>query len=210
MRDNIKRTNRLVVSAVALSLGFASCRDGTAPAPVSRTADQLHFIRPAPSAASLPDTAVSFWAKRGEDRELRLYYNSQSGSGTGQEFLRLTVPAAALAQRPDGSAIAVGDSVLISVRVTDPSRLIVEFQPSGLKFAAGSPARLRFELAETDSDLNGDGVTNSQDDSLKTQLSFWRQEAPGQPWLKVVSAVFTDLNEVEADVLGFTGYALAY
>ena len=101
-------------------------------------------------------------------------------------------------------------SVLISVRVTDPSRLIVEFHPSGLKFAAGSPARLRFELAETDSDLNGDGVTNSQDDSLKTQLSFWRQEAPGQPWLKVVSAVFTDLNEVEADVLGFTGYALAY
>ena len=209
MHGNIKRTNRLVISA-ALSLGFAACRDGTAPGAVSRTADQLHFIRPAPTAASLPDTAVSFWAKRGEDRELRLYYNSQSGSGGGEEFLRFTVPAAALAQRPDGSTIAVGDSVLISVRVIDPSRLIVDFQPSGLKFAAGSPARLRFELAETDSDLNGDGVINSQDDSLKTQLSFWRQEAPGQPWLKVVSAVFTDLDEVEADVLGFTGYALAY
>lgn len=199
-----------VILAIGASLGSAGCRDGTAPAPVSRTADQLHFVRPAPNAPALPDTAVSFWAKRGEDRELRLYYNAQSGSGTGAEFLRFTVPAAALAQRPDGSAITVGDSVLISVRVIDPSRLIVDFQPSGLRFSAGSPARLRFDLGETDSDLNGDGVVNTQDDSLETQLSFWRQEVPGQPWLKVASAVFTDLHEVEANILGFTGYALAF
>ena len=198
-------TTPIIILAIACSLGLASCQDGTAPPPISRSADQLHFIRPATTAASLPDTAVSFWAKRGEDRELRLYYN-----GTGQEFLRFTVPAAALAQRADGSTIAVGDSVLISARVIDPSRLIVDFQPSGLTFSAGSPARLRFELAETDSDLNGDGVVNAEDDSLKTQLSFWRQEAPGQPWLKVASAVFTDLDEVDANVFGFTGYALAY
>src|ERR1051326_7255555 len=120
-----------LLRARAFSLGVEACADGTSPAPVSRTADQLHFIRPAPTSASLPDTAVSFWAKRGEDRELRLYYDAQSGSGTGEEFLRFTVPAAALAQRPDGSAIAVGDSVLISVRVIDPSRLIVDFPPSG-------------------------------------------------------------------------------
>ena len=203
--QRIISTKSLIVVAIACSLGVAACRDGTAPAPISRSADQLHFIRPGPSAASLPDTAVSFWAKRGEDRELRLYYNV-----TDEEFLRVTGPAAALAQRPDGSAIAVGDSVLISVRVIDPSRLIVDFQPSGLVFSAGSPAHLRFELAETDSDLNGDGVVNSEDDSLKTQLSFWRQEAPGQPWFKVASAVFSDLNEAEADILGFSGYALAY
>ena len=203
-------TNLLLIPAMVCTLGVAGCTDGTAPAPLSRSADQLHFVRPAPTASSLPDTAVSFWAKRGEDRELRFQYNAQPGTGSGAEFLRLTVPSAALAQRPDGSAISVGDSVLISVRVIDPSRLIVEFQPSGLKFAAASPARLRFELGETDSDLNGDGVVNSADDSLKTQLSFWRQEAPGQPWFKVASAVFTDLNEVEADVFGFTGYALAY
>jgi hypothetical protein len=203
-------TTLFILLAFGSSLGVAGCRDGTAPAPVSRSAEQLHFIRPAATAASLPDTAVSFWAKRGQDSELRLYYNSSSGTGTGQEFLRFTVPASALAQRPDGSPIAVGDSVLISVRVIDPSRLIVDFQPSGLKFFTTSPARLRFELAETDSDLNGDGVVNSEDDSLKTQLSFWRQEAPGQSWFKVASAVFTDLDEVEADVFGFTGYALAY
>ena len=198
------------IVVVACALGATSCSDGTAPGPVSRVADQLHFIRPAPNAATLPDTAVSFWAKRGEDRELRLYYNAQSGSTSSQEFLRFTVPAAALAQRPDGSPIAAGDSVLISVRVIDPSRLIVAFEPSGLKFAAGSPARLRFDLGETDSDLNGDGVVDGQDQSLETQLSFWRQEAPGQPWFKVASSVFTDLSEVEANIFGFSGYALAY
>ena len=208
--QRITSTRSFAILALAGTLGSAACHDGTAPAPLSRSADQLHFVRPSPTAPSLPDTAVSFWAKRGEDRELRLYYNAPSGSGVGEEFLRFSVPAAALAQRPDGSAIAVGDSVLISVRVIDPSRLIIEFQPAGLKFTAASPARLRFDLGETDSDLNGDGVVNAADDSLETQLSFWRQEAPGQPWLKVVSAVFTDLNEAEADVFGFSGYALAY
>lgn len=201
---------RHTLLAVCCSLGIVGCGDGTAPAPIARPADQLHFIRPAPTAATLPDTAVSFWAKRGEDRELRLFYVPQPGTTSGAEFLRFTVPAAALARRPDGSLFAPGDSVLISVRVIDPSRLIVEFQPSGLTFSPGSPARLRFELGETDSDLNGDGVVDSGDDTLKTQLSFWRQEAPGQQWVKVASDVFTDLDEVEANVFGFSGYALAY
>ncbi|PYP66121.1 MAG: hypothetical protein DMD26_08865, partial [Gemmatimonadetes bacterium] len=111
-----------------VALGIASCGDGTAPAPAFRAADQLHFVRPAATAQALPDTAVSFWAKRGEDRELRLYYAAQPGSTSGEEFLRFSVPAAALAQRPDGSTVAVGDSLLISVHVVDPVRLIVEFQ----------------------------------------------------------------------------------
>lgn len=203
------RQYRWLVASVC-ALGALGCGDGTAPAPLSRPADQLHFLRPAATAQPLPDTAISFWAKRGEDRELRLYYAPRPGSGDSEEFLRLSVPAAALLQRPDGSLVAAGDSVLISVRVVDPSRLIVEFEPSGLKFSPASPARLRLELAETDSDLDGDGVVDARDDALKTQLSVWRQEGPGQPWFKVTSSVFTDLNEVEADVFGFTGYALAY
>jgi hypothetical protein len=41
-------------------------------------------------------------------------------------------------------------------------------------------------------------------------LSIWRQEAAGQPWLKLVSAVVSDSKRVDADLGGFTGYALAY
>lgn len=200
----------LRAGGVAAGIAAIGCLNAGAPAPASRPSDELHYIRPAATATTLPDTAVGFWAKRGEDRELRLYYNPRPGSSSGEEFLRFSVPAASLAQRPDGSAIAVGDSILITVRVIDPSRLVIAFEPAGLKFSAGSPARLRFDLAETDSDLNGDGIVDGQDDSLKTQLSFWRQEVPGQPWFRVQSSVFVDLDEAEANVFGFTGYALAY
>jgi hypothetical protein len=173
-------------------------------------AEELHFLRPAPSAPPLATTEVSFWAKRGEDREVRLPYEPLPGASDTAEFLRFRVPSAALDRRPDGTAFAAGDSVLITLRVVDQSRLIVEFEPAGLRFSPADPARLRIEYGEADHDLDGDGLVDDRDATLETQLSMWRQEAPGQLWYRVPGAAAPDLDEVEADILGFTSYALAY
>lgn len=188
---------------------FIGCDEATSP-DVARPSEELNFLRPSWNAPEIADTVVSFWAKRGEDREARMRYAPRAGSSEMEEFLRLSVPAAALERRPDGSAFAVGDSVLITVRVVDPVRMVFEFQPSGLRFSAESPARLRIEYGEADDDIDGDGDIDDRDQSLETQLAIWRQEAPGQLWHKVASVVFEDLEEVEGDIFGFSGYALAY
>ena len=191
--------------AALLALGAAlSCSDSTAPDPTQKNSADLHILKVATTAPAFEATTVSFWAKKGADREIRVRFT------TGEDFMRFRVPANALLARPDGTAFAVGDSVLITITVTDPTRLAADFQPAGLKFSPAAPARLQWEFGEADDDLNDDGVVNASDVALIPQLAIWRQELVGAPWLKLSSVVEVQLNEVEADITSFTGYALAY
>jgi hypothetical protein len=86
----------------------------------------------------------------------------------------------------------------------------VQFEPSGLKFSTASPAQLELSFREADDDLNADGVMDAQDTALKEQLAIWVQESPGGLWTKLSSALFLDLEELEVDITGFSGYAAAY
>ena len=195
---------RRLIKLTALLAVLAGCSDSTAPANVERPASDLHFLRLSATAPALQATTVSFYAKKGEDREIRLRFQN------GEDYLRFRVFANSLAQRPDGSAFATGDSIQITITITDPTRLVADFQPAGLKFSTSTPARLQFEFGECDKDLNGDGVINATDTALVPLISTWRQEAANAPWVKVGSVVEVEINEVQADIAGFTGYALAY
>jgi hypothetical protein len=41
-------------------------------------------------------------------------------------------------------------------------------------------------------------------------LHLWRQESAGLPWMELTTIVNIDDDEVDADILGFTNYALAF
>ena len=189
---------------VVLLAVLAACSDSTAPANVQKPASDLHFLRLSASAPAIQATTVSFYAKKGEDREVRVHFQN------GEDYLRFRVFGNSLAQRPDGSAFATGDSIQITITITDPTKLVADFQPAGLKFSTANPARLQFEFGECDKDLNGDGVVNAADAALVPLISTWRQETANAPWVKVSSVVEVQINEVQADITGFTGYALAY
>lgn len=194
-----------VLLTFALSSGCSS--DATAPSSsdnVTKPASDLHFLQLSPLAPALQAATVSFYAKSGEDREARVKFQN------GQDYLRFRVFGNSLLQRPDGSTFAQGDSILITITVTDPTKLQADFQPAGLKFSASAPARLQFEFGECDGDINGDGVVNTADTALLPLISTWRQEIPGAPWTRVTSTVNSDISEVQAFITGFTGYALAY
>jgi hypothetical protein len=112
------------------------------PNPVDSTAaeDSLHFLRPALTAPPLADRVVSFWAVRGQRRELRLMYRPAPGAVDSVEFARFRVDDRSLVNRPDGTPIAQGDSILITLSVVDTLQLITEFQPAGLVFSNSRPA----------------------------------------------------------------------
>ena len=188
-----------IIALVAL----AACGgDSTGPKTITKPTSDLHFLRLSATAPQLQSTVVSFYAVKGQDREVRVRFTN------GEDYLRFRVFANSLQLRPDGSPIATGDSVLITVTITDPTKLQADFQPAGLKFSA--PARLQFEFGEADKDLNEDGVVNATDTALIPQISTWRQEVAGGDWVKVSSLVEIEINEVQADISGFSGYALAY
>jgi hypothetical protein len=120
------------------------------------------------------------------------------------------VDAASLLSRPDGTPIQVGDSVLITVTIPDPALVQFQFQPTGLKFDPNVPAQLKVEYAEADRDYNEDGREDGADDAIKEQLAIWRQEQTGQSYYKVNTVNVAALDECNANLTGFTRYAIAY
>ena len=163
--------------------------------------NRLIFIRQAENAPALAAREATFWAKAGENAEVRIRYVN------GDNALEFKIPGNGLLRRPDGTAFQRGDSVQITIRLLDPSRFNFEFQPAGLRFDPDHPAELRMRYQYANPDLNGDGRVDSADDRFR--FGIWRQEADGRPWEPIGTARDATLREVRAELRGFNKYAMA-
>lgn len=201
-------------SSLAAVIAFAglaaSCSDSSGPGDTQRPPAELNVLALAPDSPPLFNPADSFYARRGEDRELRIFFQDPEHGGAGEEYLRLRVDAPSLLARPDGSPIAEGDSVLIHVQVVDAGRLLFEMQPSGLRFSPDRPARLTIHYAHCNGDFNDDGQVDGEDQSIEPTLGIWRQETPADAFVRLGAVLSADQEEAEADLEGFSRYALAY
>lgn len=200
-----------------LVLACGGAEDGLAPggvrAPVAAASvpeSELHFLQPASGAPPLAATSVSFYAVRGQDREASLWYHRRPGAPDSSRLVRLRVDRRSLVNAPDGTPLAPGDSVLITLTVVDPARLIVEYQPAGLVFAPRRPAKVTYWYLEADHDFNGDGVVDALDRALERSFGVWGQEQPGDPWNSVPVIRQPLVDQIEGSIPGFTRYAVAY
>ena len=184
---------------------------GVGPGPDSTVGeDSLLFLRPAPAAPAFGTRTLSFWAIRGERTEVRLMYQLKPGQVDSTEFVRFRIDDKTLVSDSAGNPLATGDSVRITMSVSDTLRLIIEFQPSGLVFNPSKPARLWIKFGEADHDINEDGLVTAADTTLLLGLKIWKQEQLALPWSLLTSTVDTVEQEVEADIAGFTRFAVAY
>jgi hypothetical protein len=193
--------NRYQVFLIALLAG--ACSDSPVdPGPMALPESELRFVQFADSAPPLTDSTVTFWAVRGEDREVNIGFVPDDPSDDPEEFLEFEVPGGALLRYPDGRTFTRGDSVQITVTVLDPTRFLFRFEPAGLMFNPEQPARLEVSYRYARRDQDGE----VEDERT---FGFWRQEAPGELWHRMATVKFEDLEEAEADIFGFTRYALA-
>ena len=200
----------LRILLLALSAGTAaSCSDSSAPPYDTRPPADLSVVHGAASSTPLFNPTVSFYAKRGEDREARIYFQDEVG-GQGEEYVRLLVSATSLLATPDGLPIAPGDSVLITMSVVDPSEMLFDMQPTGLKFSPLKPAELKIHYDHANGDLNDDGTIDSRDTTIEHTLAIWRQENLGDPFVRLTSVLTIATDEADAELTGFSRYALAY
>jgi hypothetical protein len=193
---------------LAVAASASACGGDRAIGPVPT--DQLHFLRTAVGVPSLANPTVAFWASYAQGGEARIVYQALPGTGDSTVLLHFVVPSRSLSMRPDGTRIGAADSVLITITIIDPVRLIAQFEPSGLRFSATNPARLTMALGTIDPDLNGDGRVDGTDDALEVRLHIWRQERIGDPWTQLPTQFDGSLGTVMADISGFTNYAVAY
>ena len=199
---------RYLFPGILAILAWGACSSDPT-GPDQRPADQLIFLRLAANAPPFQSSTVSFYAKRGVDREGRIYFQDSEG-GRGEEFARLKIDAGSLLARPDGTRFQTGDSVLVTLRIVDPLTLQIELLPSGLTFNKDRPAKLKLDYDFADDDYNRDGVVDIDDDAAELKFSIWRQRQPGEPWIRQGTVKIEDQKEVEAELTGFSRYAIAY
>ena len=203
----------LPVAALAIA-GFAallSCSDATAPDGVNeRAPTDLRLLSAPHGTPPLATSQVSFWAVKGKLSGTDIWYQPRPGEADSAKFLEFRLGTGSLDRRPDGSTIAVGDSVLITLTVTDPTHFIIDLQPSGLMFSGSDQPRLRVSFAACGDDLNYDKQIDATDAAMLASLSMWRQEAPFQSWFRMTSTVEPTVKEVDTRLGGFTGYALMW
>lgn len=199
-------SSRTRATALAL-LAAAALAAGCESPPTGVPEDRLVFIRAAPGSPALAASEVSFWAVKGEDADVEIRYQPLPGQSSGERCLRFRLDDDSLLRHPDGRAIRQGDSVRITIRVVDYEQFHFEFSPAGLRFDPAEPAELRVSYQFADPDFNGDGVVDGRDEDF--EFGFWRQERAGRRWERIGSARLHDLEEVRADLDGFTRYALA-
>lgn len=203
------RYRTFALAVVALLASATACSDSTAPGDNTRPPADLNITRLASTSPPLFNADTFFYARKGEDREVRISFQNPLGE-EGEEFLRLRVRDESLLSRPDGTPFAIGDSVRITVRVVDVTRIQFEAEPSGLTFNPARPAELKIHYSHADHDFNEDGTVNNLDDQIKTQLAIWRQETLADPFIRLASVNVEGLEEINADILGFTRFAIAY
>ena len=195
-----------MLAALGVSALVLGCDDPTQPVQTFTP----NFLVAAPDAPAIANPVLSFWAVKGQEYEEFIWYQKRPDRADSTDLVRFRLDQLSLLTRPDGTPIAMGDSILITITVVDAQRMILDMQPSGLRFSSADPAELKISFLEADDDINQDGTVNASDTALVSQLAIWRRETATAPWVKLSSAVEVELDEVEADLLGFTGYAIAY
>jgi hypothetical protein len=194
----------LVIAAV-----FPACDDPGAPLEEGVDESELTFLRFPAALRPLVSPGGSFYAVKGDSRELVLLYQPEEPGEDGEEFLEFKVPGDALLRRPDGSLFEEGDSILITVQVADDGRFLFDFQPSGLQFDPEHAPRLHISYEALEGDLDDDDDMDEDDDAFEDEIGLWRQEVTGGPWFPVGSIKLEDFDEIDAEIFGFTGFAIA-
>jgi hypothetical protein len=139
---------------------------------------------------------------------VRINYLDEAGGDIEGPYVSLTVTEPI--QRPDGSLITVGDSVLITVAV-DPADLRIQLEPSGLLFGANSPTELRMWYTGASDDFDNDGVVTSEDGFIqKNLLTMAWTEGGDDPWGVVFAEHSLSDERFTAHLAHFSNYAIAW
>ncbi len=212
-----------------LTMALLGCNgDGLAPAdtpqsvPETRPEADLTVLTISQPPALVADS-VSFWAVKGKNRFAEMFFADSLGH-PADRLLRFYVDGKSLYRYPDGKKFGSKDSVLITIRVTDPRTLAFEFEPSGLQFKDKEPAILTVNYAravtqpgpvsrhDDDDDDDDDDVEDDDDQSsvIEADLALWVQEQLAADYSRITTLVDTTAKQVIGEVPGFSKYAVAY
>ncbi len=162
----------------------------------------------AESAPPLETTVQSFWIVKGESSEIEIKYAPPGESL--EDFLDVEFGEEALLAHPDGTPIAEGESVLITLTV-HPSKFQVSFEPSGLQIDPDHPVVIEFKYEHADHDFDRDGDMDEADEQIRVEeLGIWKRAAPGQVWTETESDHDTLDQKIKTEVWSLENIAVSW
>jgi hypothetical protein len=210
--------DRATSRIIACLLLASACSDSPIiteppPGPPGVPEASLTFLRPAALTQPLLTTDTSFVATRGQQVEIRLFYEPEPGSTdpVGERFLEFELDEESLLRYPPsghpkaGQLFQDGDTITISIHV-ETDTLLVELEPTGLEFDVAEPAELELRYGNADEDFDDDG---DADPELESEIDLWRQERIGDPWFRIGEIKDADADRIRARLTSFSRYALA-
>lgn len=207
----MKHLTLILAAAVAIA---ACSNSSTGDAPGVPTSELTALRLPVTAPALCADSVGAWFYKttNGDEKEIALQFPEEGDDCTGEteDFLRLRLDRRSLATLPDGTPVAIGDSVFISVKWVGSDSILFRMTPSGLRFTPGNEARLKIEYGELNGDLDEDGGHDEDDDEIETRIDIWRQEEGDSVWFSVGTVKLEDEDEIEGELRGFSRYMLAY
>jgi len=207
---------RPVLILLAFALLAAACSDQvgpTAAAPgllAQKQGSTPGILQQAATAPALETYRVTFMAYVGQASLVTVRYQPAAGQTVGAPFLRFEIPKNGLVAGASGVPLGRGDSVSMTLTI-DPNSFLVDFQPSGVIFSNGSPARLALWYGNANLDLNGNGVVlDGNDRTLVDQLAIWYQLAPSASWFKQLSKNDPTQTIIGTELYHFSDYAVSF
>lgn len=168
----------------------------------------IPILQQSPTAPPLETYQVTFWAHVGKETLVSVDYRPAAGKSDGAPFLFFYVPRSGLAAGAGGAVLARGDSVAITMRI-DPTRFLVDFQPSGVQFSSGAPAMLGLYYGNANLDLNGNGVVDRTDQRLISRFAVYTS-SNASTWSKLQSRNDTTNTVVAGAVGHFSQFAVSW
>jgi len=153
----------------------------------------------------LEQTRVSFWAVRGQSRSVQINYKSRRNAEP-RPFLLLTTTDPRFV--PDIGELAMGDSVLITVKV-NTRKLLVSLEPTGLQF--GEPGQLTLWYDGARRGHDNDEQSSASDDEIidDTDLALFYREDQHHPWSRLAATQSITDHSFTYAIPHFSDYAVA-
>jgi hypothetical protein len=199
-----------------LALLAAGCSDQVGPSSAvpalvaqRNSGSSIPILQQSATAPALETYHVAFMAHVGQPSLVTVRYEPTAGQVVGDPFLRFEIPRNGLVAGASGIPLRRGDSIAMTLTI-DPNSFSVDFQPSGVIFAANAPARLAIWYGNANLDLNGNGILDGNDRALVDQLAIWYQLAPSAAWFKQLSRNDPTQTLVGTELYHFSEYAVSW
>jgi hypothetical protein len=218
------RNRFLLFGTIGVCIALASCTDvvglpGSAPAmefgvakaslSILSGTSSINVLSESPTAPPLEVYGLEFWVVQGAGKTVLVNYRPGSTS-VAKRFMRLVIPKGTQLYRPDGSRVANGDSVRVTVTI-DRQQLLVTFGPNGLVFGSSKPT-LRIYYANANLDVNAKGQVDQLDtDLIQSLLVISYRSQAGDPWsIPSDQAKSREDKYIEISVPHFSDYAVSW